>query len=55
MLLWTYHFATGLADPPWREIREMGLRVPCRDGDWLPAVEAHLSKDWGGPEPALPG
>ncbi|MEV4666129.1 ATP-binding protein [Micromonospora echinofusca] len=53
VLLWTYHFATGLADPPWREIREMGLRVPCRDGDWIPAAEAHLSKDWGGPEPAL--
>ncbi|MBT8227012.1 MAG: DUF3883 domain-containing protein, partial [Dactylosporangium sp.] len=53
VLLWTYRFATGTADPPWREIRQMGLRVPGRSGGWLPATEAHLSKDWGDPESAL--
>jgi hypothetical protein len=53
VLQWAFRFAAGTADPPWRDIREMGLLVPGRGGDWLPATEAHLSKDWGGPEPAL--
>lgn len=30
----------------------MRLRVPCRSR-WLPADQTHLSKEWGGTEPAL--
>lgn len=53
VLIWTYRFASSREEPPWRDIRNMRLLVPVRDGQWVPAERALLSEGWGGDEDAL--
>ncbi|GIF52464.1 uncharacterized protein DUF3883 [Asanoa ferruginea] len=53
VLLWTFRFAISRDDPPWQDISRMGLLVPCRDGRWLPAAQAYMSKLWGGDDVTL--
>lgn len=53
ILAWTQRFAQSREEPPWRDIRDMGLLVPVQDGNWIPADEALFSAAWGGETSAI--
>src|SRR5207248_2686 len=52
-LRWVSRFVDKREEAPWKEIVEVGLRVPTRGGDWIPATRALFSRAWGGNEPDL--
>lgn len=47
VLRWVYRLARSRADPPWAEIRDVGLRVPLKTGNWTAARGAQFSSAWG--------
>jgi hypothetical protein len=47
VLRWVYRLARSRADPPWAEIKDVGLRVPLKTGKWAAARGAQFSSAWG--------
>lgn len=45
-LRWVYRFANSREEVPWKDIREVGLRVPTRGGEWILASNALFSDAW---------
>ena len=52
-LQWVYRFTQSREAVPWAEISAVELRVPTRDGEWIPARTALFSAEWGDAESQL--
>jgi hypothetical protein len=46
VLMWAFRYAQSRDEPPWPDLRKMGLLVPTRGGAWLPATAAVFGKSW---------
>ena len=52
-LEWVYRFTESREAVPWKEISAVDLRVPTREGEWIPARRALFSRAWGDVESEL--